>query len=140
MMNLLGGQFFPAHAVGEVPGSGLRGALIDIAFAQHAEHRLDVGVFGVGIERTNFIRNAGVRIILAVLQANGRYFQFAHGFRRDVETAATAEAAGTASAEATTLRLILIVVVIVSIRIALPRLSQLELARARRRRRPEVAH
>ena len=97
----LAGQFPPAHSIGQVPRGSLSRMLIDSSGAYKFAQGDHFGVFGEGLDRSDFVLHARIRLGLAVFQANGHNFDFADLFGTDVEHAAAA--AATEAAAATTL-------------------------------------
>src|SRR5690606_26735290 len=67
---LLRRQFLPAHVVGQVPDGGLRGHLIDLPGPEELEGLLKNRIVGVAFERNDRVGHAGLRIGLAVGEAN----------------------------------------------------------------------
>lgn len=65
------GEILPSDVVGQVPGGGLGGGLVDLAGAEVIQEPGEAGVGGRGREGGELIGNAGVRRFLAEFEADG---------------------------------------------------------------------
>ena len=118
MVNFLGGQFVPAHAIGKMPSRSLGGALIKVALAQHGQQFLNLCIFAERFDRADFVGNVRRRIFFAMLQADNRHFELADGFGCHVKsTAAAASTAdpATAAAEPTAAATDVLILVVIAV-------------------------
>ena len=83
MTEPLGRQFFPAHAVVQMPSRGLRRPLLDLSGAERLAQFADARRGCKAFQRLDFIRDVGARIVLAVLQTHSGKIRFGPPFRAE---------------------------------------------------------
>src|SRR5947209_4499700 len=102
-MNLLIHQLLPGHVIGQVPGGGLGGSLIELAGAEQLAKFLDLGIAGEGFDRADFVGHDRGRLFLAMLEANRFELDLGDLLGRNVKRSAAPDAAAdTASPISTT--------------------------------------
>src|SRR5262249_47631429 len=85
-------EVFPTQAVLHVPGGSLSRVLVELSGAHELDNLADYRVFHKRVERNGLEGNAGAGLILAVIETDGRDFDFLHLVGSHVEHA-TAHAA-----------------------------------------------
>ena len=93
----LGGKLLPTHSVVQMPGCCLRGALVQLAVAEHCAQLAHAGTLTDALQRFDVVGNVGVWLTLAMLEADGGDVKFADSLWRHVEHAHAAHAHSHAS-------------------------------------------